>query len=55
MTKASVWLTLLGDRRGVTTVEYALIGSLIFIVIVLAVSRLGSNLQTTFNAFATNL
>jgi Flp pilus assembly pilin Flp len=55
VSKALVWYALLADRRGVTSVEYALIGSLIFIVIVLAVSRLGSNLQTTFNGFANNL
>lgn len=49
------WLTLLGDRRGITSVEYALVGAFIFLAIVLAVSQLGTNLHTTFGTFANNL
>jgi pilus assembly protein Flp/PilA len=53
--QSSGWWELIGDRRAVTSVEYALIGALIFVVIVLGITQLGSNLQTTFGTFANNL
>jgi pilus assembly protein Flp/PilA len=43
------------DRRGVTALEYGLIAALIAVVIIGAVTTLGSNLSTTFNNVATSL
>lgn len=43
------------DERGATAVEYALIASLIAIMIVLSVTQLGTQLQTHFNAVSSNL
>ena len=37
------------DRRAVTAIEYAMIAALIAIVIITAVTTLGSNASTTFN------
>lgn len=39
----------LRDSRGVTSIEYALLASLIFLVIVSAVGLLGSNLGELYN------
>ncbi len=36
------------DRRGATAIEYALIASLIFIVIILGVTAVGTNLNSVF-------
>jgi pilus assembly protein Flp/PilA len=49
------WSGLWRDRRGITSFEYALIGSLIFLVIVAAVSATGNNLATTFNIIANGI
>ena len=44
------------DReRGATAVEYGLMVALIAIVIIVAVSLLGSNLKTLFNSTATSV
>jgi pilus assembly protein Flp/PilA len=43
------------DKRGVTALEYGLIASLVAVVIIGAVTLLGSNLSTTFNHIATTL
>lgn len=40
---------LLRDRRAVTSIEYALIGALIFLAIVTAVSSLGHNITNNYN------
>jgi pilus assembly protein Flp/PilA len=42
-----------GDERGVTSVEYGLMVALIAIVIIAAVTLLGTNLSTLFNNIAT--
>ena len=42
----------LNNENGVTSIEYALIASLIAIVIVAAVTLLGTNLNTLFTAVA---
>jgi pilus assembly protein Flp/PilA len=40
------------DGRGVTALEYGLIAALIAVVIIGAVSTLGTNLSTTFTTIA---
>jgi pilus assembly protein Flp/PilA len=44
--------TLKQDRRGVTALEYGLIASLVAVVIISAVTTLGTNLKSTFNVIA---
>ena len=44
-----------GDRSAATSIEYALIAGLIAIVIVGAVTTVGKNVRTPFNAVAQNL
>jgi pilus assembly protein Flp/PilA len=43
------------DRSGATAIEYGLIAGLIAVVIITAVTTVGSNLANKFNAVATNL
>ena len=43
------------DRRAVTAIEYALIAALIAVVIIAAVTTLGSNVSSTFNKVASEL
>jgi pilus assembly protein Flp/PilA len=43
------------DRRAVTAIEYGLIAALIAVVIIVAVTSIGTNLTTTFNKVATEL
>jgi pilus assembly protein Flp/PilA len=43
------WFTILFDRRGVTAMEYGLIAALIAVVIIGAVTTVGSNLSNVFN------
>ena len=43
------------DKKAVTALEYGLIASLVAVVIITAVSLLGTNLSTTFNKIATTL
>ena len=53
LVQLSHFLTLLkADRRGVTALEYALMGALIAVVIVTAVSGLASHMENTFNNIA---
>jgi pilus assembly protein Flp/PilA len=49
------WRELRRDRRGVTAIEYALIGSLIFLVIIAAVTGIGTNLKGVFNSVSSEL
>jgi pilus assembly protein Flp/PilA len=42
-----------GDRSGATAIEYGLIAALIAVVIITAVTTVGTNLTGTFNAVAT--
>ena len=39
----------IADERGATAIEYGLIAALIAVVIIGAVSAVGTNLKTTFN------
>jgi pilus assembly protein Flp/PilA len=43
------------DEEGVTAIEYGLIASLIAVVIIGAVTLVGTNLKDVFNFVATNL
>ena len=51
----AVLVRLKQDRRAVTALEYGLIAGLVAVVIVTAVSTLGTNLSTTFNKIATDV
>jgi pilus assembly protein Flp/PilA len=48
-------LALKTDRRAVTAIEYGLIASLIAIVIVVAVTSIGTKLPVIFNKISTEL
>ncbi len=43
------------DRSGATAIEYGLIAGLIAVVIIVAISSVGSNLSNKFMAIASNL
>ena len=43
------------DKRAVTAIEYALIAALIALVIVGAVTKIGSGVSNTFNSLSTKL
>ncbi len=43
------------DQSGATAIEYGLIAGLIAVVIITAVTSLGKNIATKFNAVANNL
>ncbi len=43
------------DRRAVTAIEYGLIAALVAVVIIVAVSTMGTNLTNTFNRVSTEL
>lgn len=46
---------LVRDRKAVTAIEYALIAALIAVVIIGAVTTLGTNASATFNTVASEL
>ena len=43
------------DESGVTAIEYGLIAALIAVVIIVAVTAVGTDLQGVFNSIATSL
>ena len=45
----------LKDQSGATAIEYGLIAGLIAVVIIAAVTRVGTNLSNRFNIIANNL
>ena len=49
-TRYSHPMRFLSDERGATSIEYAILGSLIAAVIVFAVATLGSRIQVMFEA-----
>ena len=51
----SLLLRFVKDDAGVTAIEYGLIAGLIAVVIITAVTTIGTNLTTKFNAIATAL
>ena len=55
MRESKTWERLVKDKTAVTAMEYALIGSLIAVVIILAVSALGTNIASTFNTISSSL
>ena len=46
---------LVGDRRGVTAIEYGLIAALIAVAAVVIMGTVGTNLSSTFSDVAANL
>lgn len=48
-------LALKTDRRAVTAIEYGLIAALVAVVIITAVSTIGTNLTSTFNKVSSEL
>ena len=52
---ARTWLALRFDKRGVTAMEYGLIAALIAVVIIGALTTIGTNLTTKFQSIATAL
>ncbi len=52
---AKTWLSLRTDRKGVTALEYGLIAALIAVVIITAVTTVGTNLTATFNTIASKI
>jgi len=54
-TKYLARLFIVEDKKGVTAIEYGLIASLIAVVIITAVTLVGTDLSTVFNTIATNL
>jgi pilus assembly protein Flp/PilA len=51
----SLLLRFVRDDAGVTAIEYGLIAGLIAVVIITAVTTIGTNLTTKFNAIGTAL
>jgi pilus assembly protein Flp/PilA len=49
---ARTWLALRFDKRGVTAMEYGLIAALVAVVIITAVTSIGSSLAIKFQAIA---
>ena len=45
----SAFLRLSGDRRGVTALEYAMMAALIAMVIIVAVTRVGTSTHSLWN------
>ena len=54
-TLAYLMLQLKNDRRGVTALEYGLIASLVAVVLISALTSLGSGLSGTFNTISGKL
>jgi pilus assembly protein Flp/PilA len=54
-TNMQILAKLLRDENGATAIEYGLIAALISVVIIAAVTLVGSNLSTTVNSIATAL
>ena len=51
----SIFSRFLKDEAGATSIEYSLIAALIGVVIITAVSKLGTNLSTKFTNIANNV
>jgi pilus assembly protein Flp/PilA len=52
---ARTWLALRFDKRGVTAMEYGLIASLVAVVIIGAVTLVGTNLNLVFAGISSKL
>ena len=55
MTKLAAKLQILRDEKGATAVEYGLMVALIAVVIIVAVTALGTNLNSLFGEVATKV
>lgn len=55
LTKFQVRLAALRSDRGATAVEYGLMVALIAVVVIVAVTLLGTNLSSLFNTVATKV
>ncbi len=49
------WIEIKTDRRAVTALEYGLIAGLVAVVIIGAVTTLGTSLSTKFSSIATDV
>ena len=54
-TMLEILKNLFNDEAGATAIEYGLIAALISVVIITAVTTVGTNLQSTFNTVANKL
>lgn len=52
---SKLFANFLADEAGATAIEYGLIAGLIAVVIISAVTTLGTNISAKFNAIAANL
>ncbi len=52
---SKLFLRFLKDNCGATAIEYGLIAALISVVIITAITSVGTKLTTTFNTVATSL
>ena len=52
---ARTWLALRSDKRGVTAMEYGLIAALVAVVIITAVTTVGTVLKAIFVSISTAL
>lgn len=51
----NLFFRFIGDELGVTAIEYGLIAALLAVVIIAAVSAVGTNLSSTFSLVAGSL
>ncbi len=51
----NIFKEFIGDETGATAIEYGLIAALIAVVIIGALTTIGSNLNTSFTRIGTNL
>jgi pilus assembly protein Flp/PilA len=51
----NAFVRLIRDDAGVTAIEYGLIAALIAVVIITAVTTVGTSLKSTFNTVASDL
>jgi pilus assembly protein Flp/PilA len=51
---AAIWLSVTSSR-GVSAIEYGLLAALIALVIIAAITTLGTNLQGVFNTISTSV
>jgi pilus assembly protein Flp/PilA len=49
------WKRFVADQTAATAIEYALIAGLVALVIIAAVTKLGTKISAKFNAIAANL
>ena len=50
-----MFMRFLKDTSGATAIEYGLIAALIAVVVISAVTKLGTNLSSKFNKIATSI